>query len=95
MKRMEIIANRSVEREIIEPLEARIENFYYTLIPELHGRGKNGYRLGTSIWPEMNFLLLAYLEDSDAKIAKEIIREVKEHFPKEGIKIFMSDAVAG
>ena len=92
MKRMELIANRSVEREIIEALEENIQDFFYTLIPELHGRGKTKYRLGTATWPEMNFLLVSYLDDLDASKAVSVIREVKERFPRKGIKLFMLEA---
>ena len=93
MKRMELIANRSVEREIIEALEESIDEFFYTLIPELQGRGKTKYRLGTATWPEMNFLLISYLDDDAAAKAVTIIREVKERFPREGIKLFLMEAV--
>ena len=93
MKRMELIANRSVEREIIDALENNIQDFYYTHIPEIFGRGKTKYRLGTAIWPETNFSLVAYLDDQNAEKAVNLVREVKEQFPDEGIKLFMMDAV--
>ena len=93
MKRMELIANRSVENEIIIALEEKIHNFYYTMLPQIHGRGKTRYRLGTAIWPEMNFLLISYLNDKDASDAEAAIRVVKEKFPKEGIKLFIMEAV--
>ena len=93
MKRMELIANRSVEREIIEALEENIQEFFYTLIPELHGRGKTKHRLGTPTWPELNFMLISYLDDSAAADAVIIISEVKQRFPREGIKLFLIDAV--
>jgi hypothetical protein len=48
MKRMELMANRSVEEEITGGLEAGITDFYYTLLPVVHGRGKSQYRLGTA-----------------------------------------------
>jgi len=94
MKRMELIANCSVENEIIEALEKSIHDFYYTLLPQIHGRGKTMYRLGTATWPEMNFLLLSYLDEEDASRAEAAIRGVKEQFPREGIKLFMMEAVA-
>jgi len=89
MKRLELMANRSVESEIIEALEGSLEDFFYTLLPQIHGKGKTKYRLGTATWPEMNFLLIAYLEDADALKAQDAIRGVKEKFPREGIKVFM------
>jgi hypothetical protein len=47
MKRVEIIANRSVQEDILDVLEPRIPGFTYTLIPVVHGRGKNNYRLAS------------------------------------------------
>jgi nitrogen regulatory protein PII len=91
MKRIELIANRSVEKEIISALEECIEEFYYTLIPELHGRGKTKYRLGTATWPELNFLLISYLDDTTAVRMKATVQKVKERFPKEGIKLFIME----
>ena len=92
MKRMELIANRSVEKEIIDALEKKIESFYYTEISELYGKGKSKYRLGTPVWPELNFMLISYLKDDDAAAALETIHEVKERFPQEGIKVFFMEA---
>ncbi|MDR2246358.1 MAG: hypothetical protein LBE17_06765 [Treponema sp.] len=88
MKRMELMANRSVEEEIIGGLEAGIKDFYYTLLPVVHGRGKAQYRLGTPTWPEENFLLISYLDDRDAETAQSIVAKTKRRFPKEGIKLF-------
>jgi len=94
MKRMELIANRSVESEIIEALEENIVDFFYTMLPQIQGRGKTKYRLGTPTWPEMNFLLISYLGDEDAVRAQEAIRGVKEKFPREGIKFFVMDVLS-
>ena len=92
MKRLELIANRSVENEILEALEKNISDFYYTLLPQIHGKGKTRYRLGTATWPEMNFLLISYLDDISASTAHQAIKKVKEKFPKEGIKLFIMEA---
>ena len=93
MKRMELIANRSVESEIIEALEKNVEDFFYTLLPQIQGRGKTRYRLGTATWPEMNFLLISYMDDECAARAEAAIRGVKEQFPREGIKLFIMGCV--
>ena len=92
MKRIELIANRSVETEIIDALEKNIPDFHYTFLAQIQGRGKHEYRLGTATWPEMNFLLISYLDDIVAAKAKAAIMSVKEKFPKEGIKLFVMEA---
>ncbi|MCL2600237.1 MAG: hypothetical protein FWD88_03550 [Treponema sp.] len=91
MKRIELIANRSVESEIIEALEEAVGDFHYTLLPQICGKGKTRYRMGTAVWPELNFLLISYLEDEDAWKAEAAVRQVKERFPREGIKLFEMD----
>ena len=93
MKRIELFANNSVETEIVRALEENIKDFYYTLVPEIHGKGKTKYRLGTTTWPETNFLLITYLEDDDVEILKNVVIEVKKRFPQEGIKLFIVTSV--
>ena len=83
------MANKAVEEEIIDALEAGLSDFYYTLLPVVHGHGKTQYRLGTPTWPETNFLLISYLNDRDAETAKTVMAEIKSRFPKEGIKVFL------
>ena len=92
MKRMELIANRSVENEIINALEENIQDFFYSLLPQINGKGKTKYRLGTATWPEMNFLLISYLDNDNAIKAAAAIQGVKDQFPREGIKLFFMDA---
>ncbi|MDR1278993.1 MAG: hypothetical protein LBK02_09585 [Treponema sp.] len=92
MKRMELIANRSVEKELIGTLEEGISGFQYTLLPGVHGRGKAAYRMGTATWPEENFMLISYLENREADRAKVLTAEVKARFPGEGIKLFFTEA---
>lgn len=89
MKRLEIIANKSVQENILQSLETHIEDFFYTLIPVVHGKGKNGERLGTAIWPEENSMIITYLPKQQADTAADLVEAVKRLFPKEGIKIFV------
>jgi nitrogen regulatory protein PII len=92
MKRIEIIANRSVQSDIIEGLEQSLNDFCYTLLPDVHGKGKQIYHMGTATWPEVNFMLISFLADEEAEIAFDVIKEIKSHFPGEGIKFFSLNA---
>lgn len=92
MYRAEIIANQSVQDDIIEVLEENIPGILYTTVPLVTGRGKSSYRLGTSTWPETNFLMISYVEDDKKDAIKKIIAAVKERFPDEGIKVFFIKA---
>lgn len=92
MTRCEIIANQSVQDEIISLMEEHIEGVLYTVIPTVTGRGKNSYKMGNGTWPETNFILVSYMEDEKVKIMKAIIKAVKERFDGEGIKLFLVKA---
>ncbi|MDR1894191.1 MAG: hypothetical protein LBQ61_05790 [Spirochaetales bacterium] len=88
MIRIELIANRSVQRDLIEALESLGEGFSYTLLPLAHGRARGRYRLGTATWPEENFVLLAYVSPELAREAADKVRGVIKKFPQEGIAFF-------
>ena len=90
--RVEIISNQSVQEDITERLEEEIPSIQYTLIPEVQGRGTRTKKSGDTIWPEMNFVLFAYVELEEAKKIKEIVEAVKTRFPNEGISLFFTKA---
>lgn len=93
MTRVEIIANRSVQAEIVDRLESDIPDILYTILPVVHGRGSQARRLGTATWPEENFMLILWVDGATAARIERIVAEIKERFPNEGIKIFsMSDS---
>ena len=89
MIRAEIIANQSVKDEIVENLEKVIPNFLYSVVPLVGGRGKNSRKLGTTTWPETNFILIAYTEDQNESKIRAVISFIKQKFPTEGIKLFV------
>ncbi|MBQ6780986.1 MAG: hypothetical protein IJP62_07100 [Treponema sp.] len=88
MYRAEIIANQSVQDDIIEALEDHIPQILYTIVPLLHGRGGADRKLGTSTWPETNFALFSYVEDKDKPVVDAVLAAIKAKFPDEGIKLF-------
>lgn len=88
MIRSEIYANRSVEEELREELEKRLPGLRYSLFEDVKGRGRNGVREGTAVWPELNVLYVLYGERDEAGLIAEGVAAVKEAFPREGIKMF-------
>ena len=88
MRRIEIIANRSVEADVMEALHARDAAKHHTKVPIAHGVGSSGPREGDPVWPEENFVLIVYCEDDEARRIREAVGEVKRLFPHEGVKLF-------
>jgi hypothetical protein len=88
MLRIEIVANHSVEENILEALAQENAGKYYTKYPGIFGVGTSGPRMGDAIWPEENFALVFWCEEDEARGLARAVARVKEHFPDEGIKIF-------
>ncbi len=88
MKRVEIIANRAVEEDLLEAFKRVDVAKQYTKFPVVHGVGSSGPRMGDAIWPEENFALVIWCEEIEAEKIREAVAAVKVRFPNEGIKVF-------
>ena len=88
MIRVEIIANHSVEENILEALAKENVGKYYTKYPNILGVGSAGPRMGDAVWPEENFALVIWCEEEEARAIQRAVDSVKEKFPGEGIKLF-------
>lgn len=91
LKRVEIIANHSVDSDIMEILQERGLASHFTKIPNVQGQGNAEPKQGDHIWPESNFILIIYCDLEEALRIEEAIREVKARFPNEGIRCFVGD----
>jgi hypothetical protein len=88
MLRVEIVANHSVEENVLDALKDHGVGKYYTFYPKVHGVGTSGPRMGSAVWPEENFSLVIWCEEEEAIGIAGAIAEVKAKFPDEGIKVF-------
>lgn len=93
MKKLEIIANQSIEEDLFELLRNRKVGQKYTKVPVVHGAGSSNPKQGDEVWPEENFLLILYCDEEEAQAVREVLRELKSYFPDEGIKLFELDAI--
>ncbi len=88
MKRLEIIANRSIQEDMFDAFKTADIVKHYTLIPIVLGVGNSGPRMGDHIWPEENFSITIYCDDVEADKIRSVITELKSFFTNEGIKLF-------
>lgn len=86
--RVEIIGNQSIEEDIIELLEKRVSSIEYTLEENIFGKGKTSRKLGSTIWPEMNFRLTVYTSKECSEEIKLCTDEIKQRFSNEGLSVF-------
>ena len=88
MIRLEVIANHSVEENILEALQKEAIGKHYTKYPTIFGVGSSGPRMGDAIWPEENFALVFWCEENEARLIEKAVADVKKNYPDEGIKVF-------
>lgn len=92
MIRAEIIANQSVQDNIVDSIELSVPGIRYTILPLVYGRGRKDRKLGTTTWPETNFMIISYIDENKSEPFCRAVFDVKRQFPCEGIKLFLSDA---
>jgi hypothetical protein len=88
MRRLEVIANQSIQVDLIEGLQAAVPRLQYTLITPVQGSGLRKKKVGDNVWPEVNFILISYMEDECIGPARASLQRLKERFPEEGIAFF-------
>lgn len=88
MKRIEIIANKSIQEDMLDAFKNAEIVKHYTLIPIVLGIGNSGPIMGDHVWPEENFSLTVYCDNQEADRIKSVITELKAFFTSEGIKLF-------
>jgi hypothetical protein len=88
MLRIEVVANHSVEENILEAMKDEGVGKYYTFYPNVTGVGSSGPRMGDAVWPEENFALVVWCDEEEARGIERAVTKVKEQFPGEGVKIF-------
>ncbi len=88
MQRIEVMSTEAVQDEFLEMVrnEAGIQT--YSVIPQTHGSGNKGVRLGDSVWPEKNFIFICYADDQEFAKIEKIAKKIKMVFPNEGITMF-------
>ena len=77
-----------MEENILDDLKYEGVGKYYTKYPNIYGVGSSGPRMGDSVWPEENFVLVIWCEEEEARGIARAVAFVKNKFPGEGIKLF-------
>lgn len=89
MKRVEIMANQSIEEDLHDMFKQNGIVEHFTTISGVTGVGNKGPRMGNHIWPEENFILIVYCEEDVVAKIRSVIKTLKQKFTDEGIKMFV------
>ena len=89
MKRVEIMAAQAVQEDVLEALQLYEVPAHYTIIPVAHGRGTTTAKLGDAVWPEENFILIIYCDESIVARIEDAVTLVSKKYDHEGIGFFV------
>lgn len=89
MKLVLIAYNEALNMEVLNVLEKN-DLSCYTKWEKVYGSGENSEpHLGTHIWPKANDVMAVVMEDEKVPSFMKSIRELRERYPKQGIKAFV------
>jgi len=90
MKRIELIFSQAIEEDILDALKPIPEAQFFSLIPGVKGRGYTTPKMGDSIWPEINELMIIYCMNDGATAAIEAaIKKLQAKYTNEGLAMFI------
>lgn len=90
MRRVEIIFSQSLEEDLLAAFKAIPEASFYTTIPVAHGRGHSTPKMGDAVWPEINKIMILYVEEErTVEAIRKGVAEVQKNYPNEGCAIFV------
>ncbi len=88
MRRVEIIGNHSVEQDLMDGLDEKLGELFWTKLQDVQGKGTTGYKFGDGIWPESNFLWFSYCSEGEEAVLREIVEVIRNKHNREGIVLF-------
>ena len=88
MIKLEIIANKVLEEDIIDALDNSGYGENFTTVSPVYGRGRHGRREGSAIWPEENIMFIVYIKEAEYAALIDVLKRIKGDFPLEGLRCY-------
>lgn len=89
MKRIEIIFSQAIEEDILDALSKVPEAQFYTIIPQVWGKGYSTPKMGSPVWPETNEIMIIYCDDVVESKITGPIKELQAKYAHEGLAYFV------
>lgn len=83
------MAAQAIQEDILDAFVFYGVPQHYTIVGSVLGRGDTTPKLGDSVWPEENFLLIMYCEQEVVQRIEQAIELVKKKYDHEGIGFFV------
>ncbi len=94
LKRVELIFSAAVDEDFMDGFKKKGIGAHYTKISGVTGAGFSNPKLGDSVWPQLNEMILVYCSKEEAEKIVDLAKDLREKYPMEGIACFISKAKA-
>ncbi len=94
LKRVEIILSAAVDEDFMDGFKKKGIGAHYTKISGVTGAGFSNPKLGDSVWPQLNEMIIVYCSKEESEKIIELAEQIREKYPMEGIACFVSKAKA-
>lgn len=92
MKRIEIMLSQAVDDDFLLLLSENKVGNAFTKITNIFGKGESIAKMGDEVWPQMNNMYILYASDDETEKIIELVKNLRNAYPKEGIGCFTTDA---
>ena len=83
-----IVYDRAIDEEIIDMLEG-LDIQHYTKWKDTRGVGRHDPHLGDEVWPGLNNVVLAVIDDAKKDKLLKLIRALQASFASVGLRAFV------
>ena len=94
LKRVELIFSAAVDEDFMDGFKKKGIGAHYTKISGVTGAGFSNPKLGDSVWPQLNEMIVVYCSKDEAEKIVDLAKDLREKYPMEGIACFISKAKA-
>ena len=92
LKRVELIFSAAVDEDFMDGFKKGKIGAHFTKISGVTGAGFSNPKLGDSVWPQLNEMIIVYCSKDEAEKIIKLAEQIREKYPMEGIACFLSKA---
>lgn len=91
MKKLEIVISQAIEEDFFALCKKKHVAGSYTKINDVCGEGYQVPKMGTSVWPQFNNMIIIVCSEEEASEISKIIIEIRAQFPDDGLFCSVSE----
>lgn len=92
MKKVDIVLNQAIEEDFFALCKKYDIPRFYSRYNNVCGEGNQVPKFGSSIWPQLNTNIVIVCDEEELEQLKNVIYDLREEFPEEGVFCSVSDA---